>query len=61
MDQVEPEPRQVPIPARLIPYIEEALQTGLYGLTFADVAATLIGLQAGYLVSHRILTRHARP
>jgi hypothetical protein len=58
MDRIEPEPRTVIIPARLVPYLEEALATGLYGRTFDECAATLIGLQAGYLVNHRILTRH---
>jgi len=61
MDPVQPEPRKVVIPARLVPYLEEALQTGLFGLTFDEVVANLVGTQAGHLVSIRILSRHIRP
>jgi hypothetical protein len=58
MDRITPEPREVIIPSRLVPYLDEALRTGLYGLTFADVVATLVGQQVGYLVTHRILSHH---
>lgn len=60
MDRIEPEPRKVVIPARLVPYLEEALDSGLFGLTFDEVVATIVGSQVGHLVTHRLLSHHPR-
>lgn len=48
----------VNIPRRLVPYLEEAHATGLYGLTVDQVAAQLLGTQIAHLMAVKILHPH---